>query len=970
MIRRDFLRAASFAAGAVPLSKYFGGFSTNLLAEDDLASEATPQPSNAELQEMFLNPPMRFRPIVRWWWNGDRVMPEEILRELDVLQRAGIGGVEINPIKFPAEADPMNSKALTWMSDEWIAALEVALRGTKERGMTCDMIVGSGWPYGGEFLKREDQTQMMALGTREVSGPKHVRIELAELLEDVSPRFVSPYKDPLKQLSSAVLVPYELSDVHDAAAVRIDHRESAITFDVPAGRHVLYFLVKLTGFMAVINGAPGASGPVLNHYDATSVSNYLNRISERLSSKIGPLGGCFRAFFTDSIELEGANWCDDMLSEFERRRGYDLAPYLPFVLFKVGEMGNAIAQPYGAAFSEDLENQTKLVRYDFETTKQELFQERFVATFVGWCARNGVKSRMQAYGMDCDPIAAGMMIDIPECETWIRTEEIQAFGDGTYTQGRSYTMINKFVSSAAHLSGKQLISCEEMTNTDDPFHASLERIKVAGDQSVLSGVTQSVLHGFNYSPLSVPFPGWVRYGTYFSERNTWWPYFKLWVDYKARLSALFQHAEMQADIAILPPRADLAAKYGFQRDPFPRVAYPSYLYKLWEVIHQNGSGCDYLTEDILHKSDVLKGRLVFHGRVYKAIVLAQVESLSVETAKKLYTFVETGGTILFLGTTPRLATGLEHHAKDSVEVLDIMSRMRARYPLQAAVEMVHETDMVGWYRSMQHRYALAPAVQISTPTDYISQIHYRNRDQEIFFFTHYGPQALHTFQATFNTGQKAAWLWDCESGKRSRITTSGDMNRLTISLGPSASKLIVFEADSSADGDGNDARRDPQERPHAGSQKTELSGPWSVHLAHIDGTERNIVLPELVDFNRRDDLKAFAGTITYRKEMMVDAKRVPGWLDLGLVHAVSSLEVNGKPIAVRWYGDHLYDVTGAFIPGLNQISVKVVTTLGNYMKTLKDNPTAQAWTANTPSYPVGLTGPVYAVVDKPESPQS
>ena len=53
-------------------------------------------------------------------------------------------------------------------------------------------------------------------------------------------------------------------------------------------------------------------------------------------------GDYFRAFFCNSLELEGANWCDDFLPEFERRRAHDLAPLLPFVLFKTGEMGNAV----------------------------------------------------------------------------------------------------------------------------------------------------------------------------------------------------------------------------------------------------------------------------------------------------------------------------------------------------------------------------------------------------------------------------------------------------------------------------------------------------------------------------------------------------------------------------------------------------------------------------------------------------
>lgn len=954
MLRRDFLRLSSFAAGAFSFSH-----AKTLKHGAEVSSALHPESSAGEdLFQIFQNPPNAYRPMVRWWWNGDRVSSDEVIRELDVLLRAGIGGVEINPIKFPAEADPLGTKALTWMSDEWIAVLKVAVQGCKERGMTCDMIVGSGWPYGGEFLSRQDQTQMMALGTREFIGPQHVRLNSAELLANINPQFVSPYKDPLKEIFALTLVPYEL-DRADAAILVTENREShVVEFDVPPGRHVLYSLVKLTGFMAVINGAPGASGPVLNHYNAQSVARYLNRISERLVSTLGPLGQYFRAFFTDSIELEGANWCEDMFAEFQHRRGYDLAPYLPFVLFKVGEMGNAVTAHYGAQFSPDFTAQIQSVRYDFETTKHELFQERFVATFVDWCHQQGVKSRMQAYGMECDPIVAGMMIDIPECETWIRSEQVEEFGSGSYARGRSYTMINKFVSSAAHLAGKQLISCEEMTNTDDPFHASLDRIKVAGDQSMLSGVNQSVLHGFNYSPPSVPFPGWVRYGTYFSERNTWWPYFNRWADYKARLSALFQHAEMQADIAILPPWADLASRYGFQRDPFPKVVYPDYLYKIWEVVHQNGSGCDYISEEIIARSTVKDGKLNFGKRSYKAILFPSIQSICSTTAKRLQSFVESGGTVIFIDVTPNKSPGLINHKKNSDTVFEIISALRKAHPDKTPQVSVDESDMVNWYRDLQSRYSLEPDVSISEARDFISQIHYRNADRDIYFFANYGPEQLHTFEVSFNVSDREAWSWDPETGTRALVSSSRKKNVFRILLGPSESKLIVFEPLSRSTH--NSASAD-QKDSTVRYRKRAILGPWNVTLEHADGTERSIILPELIDFNEREDLKSFAGTITYRKKILIDFEKTQVGLEIGHLHAVSEVRVNGRSLGVRWYGNHQYDISEHIVHGENSISIKVVTTLGNYMKTLKDNPTAVAWTSQTPFYPLGLIPPISLV---------
>lgn len=961
MIRREFLRTLSLAAGAGTLRP--GRLSASLLADErssDEASQLARTSTAAEIEELFQNPPNRCRPMVRWWWNGDRVEANELLRELDVLQAAGIGGVEINPIKFPEGADPLRTESLLWLSDAWIDLLKIVLEGAKQRNLTCDMIVGSGWPFGGEFLARADQTQMIALGTRSVTGPRRYSVTPADLLAEVHPAFVSAFKDSLKQLVGLSLVPAELDSEHAAVSLEGQMQRDQIVIDVPSGEHVLYFLVKLTGFMAVINGAPGANGPVLNHFDAGAVQRYLDRLSNRLTQRIGPLHPYLRAFFTDSIELEGANWCDDMAAEFSRRRGYDLAPWLPFVLFKVGEMGNAVSGAYGARFTPEFRARVERVRYDFETLRRELFGERFVATFVAWCRRIGVKSRMQAYGTECDVVSASMMLDIPECETWIRSEQVEPFGTGDYRTGRNYTMINKFVSSAAHLSNKQLISCEEMTNTDDPFGVSLNRIKVAGDQSILSGVTQSVLHGFNYSPPGAPFPGWVRYGTFFSERNTWWPYFKLWADYKARLSFLFQQAVMQADIAILPPFSDLAARFGFQRDPFPQVAYPPYLFKLWEAIHANGSGCDYVNEDVLQRSESKAGRIVFAQRSYKAIVLAEVESLQPRTEKILADFVRSGGTILLLGKVPSQAPGLAA-ASETKAISAAIEQLRQQHPDRVPLLQVDESRLVNWYRDLQQRYALAPDVQLSAPTDFISQVHYADADRDFYFFANYSASETHSFTAAFAARRgREPWLWDATSGSRARYPESSGKDALEISLAPSESKLIVFETMQAQQNS-----RSPSVAAWPLGDPTKamaqpVSGPWQVELASVDGSHRSQTVEDPGDAALAHSLRGFAGTITYRADVIVATAKRGSWLDLGpLPHGVSELRVNGQYVGTRWYGqDHIYDLPSALRPGRTRLEIRVVTTLGNYMKTLTGNRTAAIWTESTPFYPAGLSGPV------------
>ena len=882
--------------------------------------------------------------MVEW---GSFAKKKEILQELDIIEKAaGIGGVEINPIKFPSNTDDLNIKSLEWLSDEWIDMLEVALKGARRDMYDCDMIVGSGWPFGGEFLSREDQTQMAALGTRNLAGDKIYKLSKEELLNDVNPEIHSKYDDKLKDLMMIKLVPMYLKNIDECIDLTDQVGQDTIFVSVPAGEYVLYYLVKLTGYMAVINGAPGAGGPVLNHYSQSAVENYLNRMSDKLVERIGPLGNYFRAFFTDSLELEGANWCTDMFEKFKERKGYDLAPYFPFILFKVGEMGNAVKEEYGAKFQPDMKETIDRVRYDFEDVRVELFKERFMETFVNWCHKNGVKSRMQAYGRECNPVEASMLIDIPECETWMDRRIGYEFSDEDYRVGRAYTMNNKLTASGAHLAGKKEISCEEMTNTGMVFNATLERIKIAGDQSILSGVTHSVLHGFNYSPLEAPFPGWIRYGTYFNERNTWWPYFKKWADYKTRLYAVLQQSEMQADVAILPPLADLSMKFGFQRDPFPVFAYPKYVYQVWETIHQNGNGCDYVTENIIQQATIADGMLTYGTRNYKTLMLIDVDSLLPATAAAIKKFTDAGGKLICIEKVPdKSPTNQKLAGGDSVDIPNILKDTN---PAKAGLVPAPVENFVSWYKKIQQQFDIKPYVEISNPDKFVSQVYYRSSDKDIFFFSNYNALKEHVLQAKFTIKGKNAWLWDPQTGERFLYPLQ--KNELPIHLGPGESKLIVFDNE-----EGGQKFTEPDL-----SKETSIiiQSPWKVILKDTNGKSRSITLDKLVDFSQREDLKTFGGTIIYENSFKLADGRNVKYLQLGETHGVAEIKINNQKIGMQWYGNPVYDILRFVKKGNNTIQVKLTTSLGNYMKSLKENKIAQTWTSHQPFFPAGLIGPV------------
>ena len=587
--------------------------------------QARPHKTGAkDIDRLFSSPEMQYRPYVRWWWNGDRVEPAEIIRELGIMHDAGIGGVEISPIEFPSGADTVGRKALDYLSPEWLECLRTAFDETRRLGMGCDLLVGSGWPFGAESLPKEDRASIL-ITTADSLTSRHLEISKFALIKQADPLTTVTNPRRTAEVLKVMLVPQGIGVIEDAIDVSDRFRGDILDIDIPEGVWWLYSLIRFDSFASVINGAPGAAGSQIDYMNAGAIRRYLDHMAESIEAKTGPLSGHLRAFFVDNMELEGCNWTADFAEEFLKRRGYDIMPWFPYIMFKMGRLGDVSDYSFGAEKTPEFENLVQRARYDFEITRMELNYERYTRTFLDWCKEKGVKARAQAYGRGFWPLDSSLGYDIPEGESWttnwLKHRLGEEMGDDDYRRGRGYTMVNKYVSSAAHLAGKRIVSAEEMTNTYKVFNVPLEFIKVGSDMAAFSGITHSVWHGFNYSPLDAPFPGWVQYGTFHNERNTWWPFVKHLNDYRARLSAILQNTDMVTDIAILPPNGDLWSELGAQNEPFPAALNISYTSLIWEAVHKNGGGADYVSEGILRDAIVKDGRLCYGPKAYRELLI-------------------------------------------------------------------------------------------------------------------------------------------------------------------------------------------------------------------------------------------------------------------------------------------------------------------------------------------------------------
>lgn len=911
--------------------------------------------------KLFKNPSMHYRPFVRWWWNGDKVQKDEISRQLRLLKQAGIGGVEINPIAFPNRADDMGIPSVRWLSDEWIDMVKHASTDAKSLDMTSDLIVGSGWPFGSEDLKEDERAQVVLVYAKKVSGSSRFETSRFNIVQAVDP--VVTDKNPVRrpEILSLHLAKNPMPGLEGVIDLSSQKDNEMIQVDVPEGDHVFYAVVKFDSFAQVINGAPGAAGSILNHMDKQAVESYLNRMSNTLQNRIGLLSNYLRAFFTDSMELEGSNWTYDFAEEFQRRCGYDLMPYLPFILFKVGRLGAVVDENYGADKTDEFREILQRVRFDFEFVKACLLRERFTETYLAWCKKLNVKSRAQTYGRGFFPLETSLGYDIPEGESWttnyLRHKLGEEMSDEDYRRGRGYTMINKYVSSAAHLKGKRLVSCEEMTNTYMVFNATLELLKLGSDQSVLSGITHSIWHGFNYSPEQAPFPGWIQYGSYYSEKNNWWPYFSYLNAYKARLSSQLQNADMYTDMAILPANYDLWAEHGVQTDPFPEKLNVPYTSLLWEAIHKTGGSADYLTELILKDAKIKKGQILFGEKAYGTLFLPGVKSLGVDTAKKLYDFVQTGGKLVCIETIPSQSIGFKDMEKRDREVATWMAKIEALGDGFTFVNKPTDNKFLEWYQDFHQQHQLPKSVNISNPNRFFMQNRYIRDDQSEFFFF----QNAHRFDAhqtrieflSKRTTRMQAWVWDIDTGERYKSKLD-NANGFEHNFGPTESLLIVF--DKAKDGPWYQA---PQ---LDGKNKQVLNHDWALELQHKQADKQtDRTLAELVDFKLDDELSHFSGTAIYRKT--VEVNQIDNQvLNLGQVFGITELYVNKQPVGVKWFGRRVYPIGEFLMPGKNEIEVRLTTTMGNYLKTLKDNESAQFWLNRTGReqeiQSMGVVGPV------------
>lgn len=92
------------------------------------------------------------RPLVRWWWFANEIVPEDIARQVQWFTDHGFGGVEIAWVYPWPPGEVTDDTPPPFLSPAWEAAVATAISECWKSGLSVDLTYGTLWPFGGTFV--------------------------------------------------------------------------------------------------------------------------------------------------------------------------------------------------------------------------------------------------------------------------------------------------------------------------------------------------------------------------------------------------------------------------------------------------------------------------------------------------------------------------------------------------------------------------------------------------------------------------------------------------------------------------------------------------------------------------------------------------------------------------------------------------------------------------------------------------
>ena len=166
--------------GDTTAQEYSSGTYTLSIPQANLAPRSSLLAPRSNLsQASFLSPPQEARPRVWWHWMDGNITKEGIRKDLEWMNRAGIGGFHC--FEAGMGMQPVVEKRLGYMSPEWKEAFRYAIQLSDSLGMETAIASCPGWSNtGGPWVKPEQAMKRLVWTEMLIEGGKHIELDIPE----------------------------------------------------------------------------------------------------------------------------------------------------------------------------------------------------------------------------------------------------------------------------------------------------------------------------------------------------------------------------------------------------------------------------------------------------------------------------------------------------------------------------------------------------------------------------------------------------------------------------------------------------------------------------------------------------------------------------------------------------------------------------------------------------------------------
>jgi hypothetical protein len=698
----------------------------------------------------------------------------------------------------------------------------------------------------------------------------------------------------------------------------------------PAGRwRILRLGASLTG-TSNHPATAEATGLEVDKYDGKAVRQYLETYLKKYEDATGAdLFGKqgLRAIVTDSIEVGPSNWTPEMVSQFQRLRGYDPTPWLPALT--------------GVIVGSRSESDRFL--FDFRRTLADLIATQHYGTVATVAHEHGLIVYGEALegGRPSlgDDMAMRSHTDIPMAALWTWRPDV---GPNKV----SYADM-KGAASVAHLYGQGLVAAESMTSGMSPWAHAPKDLRRVIDLEFANGINRPVIHTSVHQPVDDKQPGLslMIFGQFFNRHETWAEMARPWIDYISRNSLMLQQGRDFSDVAYFyGEEGPLTGLYLHE----PVADAPTHY------------GYDFVNTDVLENLLSAEGGdlVAKSGARYRVLYLGgSSRRMTLPVLRRIAALAEAGATIV--GRAPE---GSPEVGDDVAEYTALVRRLWGSGPTTA----VGKGRVIGSQDVEGALAAIGVSPDFRTNAGWGSRIlflHRRTDDGDIYFIDNRKPRT-ESVEARFRVTGKEPEIWRADTGKREAVSyrIEGGETIVPLEIGPEDSFFVVFTKPATAS-----ARTVPQ--PTWKTAQT-LDNAWTVAFEPGRGAPASITVPgpQSLTGSPEAGVKYFSGVSTWTSTF--DAP--PGWtagqplrLDLGEVGDVAEVRVNGTLVGTVWKAPWTVDIGAAAKSGSNTIEVRVANLWVNRLIGDKQPGATKIAFVTIPTYkpdaplrPSGLIGPV------------